>query len=295
MAASPRLTAPELHFEHVLVPLDGSELALAALPTARTLAERFGADVRTMSVATNSDGAVRLFDEISPTLDDDAASGHLVVVSRGGAGDEIARHGDELGSCLVCLSTHARGRVSGALLGSVAESVLQRSGEPIIALGPSADRPGWSPTPLRWPAPLSVARMIACIDGSKASEAVLPVAAQWARSLGMSMTVLTVVDDAPTETRSSRQTNRYGPTRDAAQYVNEQVERLQDDALDVDGLVLRDPIGPASAVRAHLAERPAGLVAVGTRARPGLQRLVGGAAAASIVRASVAPCLVVPT
>jgi nucleotide-binding universal stress UspA family protein len=259
------------------------------------LAERFGADLRTMSVATSSDAAVRLFDEVSPTLDDDAASDHTVVVARGGPGDEIARRADELGSCLVCLSTHARGRVSGALLGSVAETVLQRSGEPIVALGPSADRPGWSPTPSRWPAPLSVARVIACVDGSEASEAVLPVAATWARSLGMSLTVLTVVDDAPTETRSSRPASRYGPTGDAADYVAELAQKLRDDALDVDGLVLRDPIGPASAVRAHLAERPAGLVVVGTRARSGLHRLVGGAGAASIVRASIAPCLVVPT
>ena len=41
----------ELQVRHVLVPLDGSEFALRALPTARVLAERLGAELQTISVA----------------------------------------------------------------------------------------------------------------------------------------------------------------------------------------------------------------------------------------------------
>lgn len=61
---------------------------------------------------------------------------------------------------------------------------------------------------------------------------------------------------------------------------------------NVDGEVLRDPIGPASAIWAHLDQRPAGLVAVTTQSRSGMQRILFGATAASIVHASVTPCLV---
>lgn len=64
--------------------------------------------------------------------------------------------------------------------------------------------------------------------------------------------------------------------------------------VDADGEIVRDPLGPASGVRAHLGQRPAGLVAVTTHARSGIQRVVLGAAAAGIVHASVAPCLVAP-
>ena len=43
------MTEPQ--YRHVLVPLDGSEFAAAAVPTARALAERFAADLQAVSVA----------------------------------------------------------------------------------------------------------------------------------------------------------------------------------------------------------------------------------------------------
>ena len=47
--SSPSL--PVVHVRNVLVPLDGSELALQAMPTARVLAQRFDADLHTVTVA----------------------------------------------------------------------------------------------------------------------------------------------------------------------------------------------------------------------------------------------------
>jgi nucleotide-binding universal stress UspA family protein len=57
---------------------------------------------------------------------------------------------------------------------------------------------------------------------------------------------------------------------------------------------VRDPIGTASGIRTHLDERPAGLVALTTHARSGIERVLLGSTAANIVRASIAPCLVAP-
>ena len=50
---------PDLHVKHVLVPLDGSESSLRAMLTARVLAERFGAELQTVSVG-GADAADRL-------------------------------------------------------------------------------------------------------------------------------------------------------------------------------------------------------------------------------------------
>ena len=58
--------------------------------------------------------------------------------------------------------------------------------------------------------------------------------------------------------------------------------------------MVRDPISPASGIRSYLDREPAGLVALTTHARSGLQRALLGADAAAIVDASVAPCLVAP-
>ena len=41
-------------------------------------------------------------------------------------------------------------QIGGRAVGSVARSVLQRAVAPVIALGPSADNPGWSPRPRSW-------------------------------------------------------------------------------------------------------------------------------------------------
>jgi nucleotide-binding universal stress UspA family protein len=55
-----------------------------------------------------------------------------------------------------------------------------------------------------------------------------------------------------------------------------------------------DPIGIAAGMRQHLSEEPAGLIALTTHARSGMQRIRLGAAAADIVRNATAPALVVP-
>jgi nucleotide-binding universal stress UspA family protein len=292
MASSAKPSAPDVQFDHVLVPLDGSELALAAIPTARVLAERFHAEMQTISVSREDDDADRLLALGSAALGVDARDGRAVVVTGGDPAEVIAGRAEELGSCLVCLSTHGRGRLSGAVVGSVARSLLQRSSAPIVALGPFADRPGWSRA-RRWPAPLSVRRIVACVDGSDSSEEVLPVATAWARALTMSLTILTVAEDAPRPLEPDRHMNRYG-AGGAESYVEALIQRWQGSAPEVNGHVIRDPIGPANGVRTHLDQESAGLVAVTTHARSGMQRVLLGATAASIVHASASPCLVVP-
>lgn len=285
--------APALRIRHVLVPLDGSELALQALPTARQLAARLDAELHTVSVAADDDDATRLRALAAALLGTEPDDERVHAVTGGDPGEAIARRARELGPCVVCLTTHGRGRLGGAVLGSVARSVMVAASDTIVALGPMADNPGWSPRPRSWPEPLSVPRIVAGVDGSDASEQVLPVAAAWARRLGMSLSIVTVVDDVPAPLRGDP-ADRYGPSGDADGYVAALTQRWRDAVPDVDGLVLRDPIGPAGAIRVHLDRQPAGLVAVTTHARAGLDRVRLGANAASIVRASVAPCLVTP-
>ena len=137
-------------------------------------------------------------------------------------------------------------------------------------------------------------RVVACVDGSDRSEEVLPLAVSWARALDMSLTILTVVEDAPEPLRPERQRSRYGTGVSPESYIDSLVQQWREVLPAVDGEVVRDPLGPASGIRAHLDERPAGLVAVTTHARSGMQRALLGAQAASIVHASVAPCLVAP-
>ena len=280
---------------HVLVPVDGSELALQAMPTARVLAARFGAELQTVSVATRDEDPDHLRALAAAALGVDASATSVCVTSGVDPAEAIAARARELEDCVVCMSSHGRGRLHGALVGSVARSVLLGSAEPMVVLGPSADNPGWSPRPRSWPEPLSTPRIVACVDGSDGSEQVLPVAASWAALLEMSLTIVTVIGDEPSSIGAESTNTTYGSHANAASYLDALATHWRREVnLDVDSEVLRSPIGPASGIRAYLAGRPAGLIAVTTHARSGLDRARLGAQAANIVHASIVPCLVAP-
>ena len=284
----------DLKVDNVLVPLDGSALALRAVATGLQLADRFGAQLHTISVAKDREESERLRSLVPASLRHLPGDKSVRIVIGDDPADAIVGRAGELESCVVCITSNGRGRLDGAIMGSVARSVMQQSNAPTVALGPSADNPGWSPPPRSWPKPLSVPRMIACVDGTEESEQVLPVATAWAGKLGMSLTILTVVDDSAESTPRDEGTSSDGPLSEPATYVASLVERWSDVLSDIDGEVVRDPISPASGVRNHLSRRPAGLVALTTHGRSGMQRVRFGAQAANIVRASVVPCLVTP-
>lgn len=279
---------------HVLVPIDGSELSLRALPTARALAERLDAEVQSISIATDAHDAARLRTISAAMLDVDDEDERVSVMIGAEPAQAITVRAHELSPSVVCMSTHGRGRLSGALIGSVARSVVQRSPEPVVVLGPSADNPGWKPRPRRWPEPLSIPRIVACVDGTAASEQILPIAASWASTLDMALTILTITEDAPRSVDGAPRDRNYGPDGDADSYIEDLVKTWREKVANVDGEVERDPISPASGLHHHLDQRPAGLVAMTTNARSGLDRLFLGATAASLVHASVSPCLVAP-
>lgn len=284
-----------LSVRHVLVPLDGSEFSAAALPTARALSARFSADVVLVAVAAHERDADRLRRDALASLGDDAPNDVEVVVAEGTAEAIVAR-ARELPSCVVCMSTRGRGRIAGAMIGSVGRAVLQLCGLPVLAVGPQADRPPAlvgrpRRRPESWPEPLSAGPVVACVDGSSSSEAVLPEAARWASALGLGLTVLTVADDTASTTGAA--TNRFGPP-DPQGYVDTLAAEWSAVVPGAVGEVVVDPIGVASGVRSRLGTDPAGLLAVTTHARSGLERVRLGSAAADIVRTSTAPVLVVP-
>lgn len=281
----------------MLLPLDGSRLALAAMPTARAAAARFGAVVHTISVAGDEHEAARLRRHASEALGDGAGEDRLHVVVAKDPALVISDCADELGACLVCMSTRGRGRVAGTLIGSVARATFLLANQPLIVVGPSADRPGVMVgrprrRPSSWPEPLSVGDVVACVDGSDASEAVLPAASQWAAVLGSGLTILTVADEAATAPSGERP-NRFGPA-DPKGYVDDLAARWRNGVPGATGEVVYDPLDVASGLAARLARQPAALVAVTTHARTGFDRLRLGATGADIVRASTAPTLVVP-
>jgi nucleotide-binding universal stress UspA family protein len=284
----------EPRYRHVLVPVDGSDFAAAAVRTARALAERFAADVMAVSVAESPGDVEKLRSHAIATLGVASADGERVSVVVGeDPAAAIERRVAALEPCLVCLSTHGHGRFAGAVIGSVARSLLESTRQPVVAVGPSADRARETvPKP---PVPLSAGPLVACVDGRAASETVIPVAVDWAAALGMSVTILTVAEPVPPPLRPGAPWRRtIGPDEDADAYVERLGDKWSSAVVSVDTHVVYDPIGAGQGIQAYQDEHPTGLIAVTTHARTGLQRVVFGAGAADIVYWSRTPALVVP-
>jgi nucleotide-binding universal stress UspA family protein len=135
----------------VLVPLDGSKLAEAALGAAQRIAGRDATDMLLLSVVARVNPAPLLRDEAIPRRRLEArykkAGGYLEAVRRrlerrGVRSRVLVRSGDaaeEILACaraervrLIAMSTHGRSGLRRALFGSVAEGVLRRAAVPIL-------------------------------------------------------------------------------------------------------------------------------------------------------------------
>lgn len=279
------LVSSPLQYRHILVPLDGSDDATVALRTARALAARLGATVHTVSAAITAKEKDYLHAKAADALDVHPDDKRVYTVVSDKPAQAINDRADELGSCLICMTTHGHGRVIGSVVGSVARSVMQGHRRPLVVVGRLADRKDYFET--TWPEPLSVDRIVVCVDDTPAADAAVTVAADWAKALAMSLTILTVA--VPTVSLSGE---------DASNQIEAALQRLcglvAGRSIDVGAHLAYDPLGPAAGVSTYLSANPAGLLVVSTHARSGVSRLVRGATAASIVAVANVAAVVVP-
>ena len=172
-------------YQSIIVPLDGSAVAERALPIAIALAERFGAVVR-LPVSWARTRALHRRSTTSITLP--VPWVRMPMRFRRSWWMSLQR-GYEKPSPMprmrfsACRS-HGRSGLGSGVLGSVAESVLRTSLDPVLLVGPHARLEG----DLHWET------LLATFDGSSRSEAVLPLAADWAEALGMRLILANAID-----------------------------------------------------------------------------------------------------
>jgi nucleotide-binding universal stress UspA family protein len=271
----------------LVVPLDGSELSHRALAAAAGLAPRLDARVHLVSVASTQEEAALHRREFQDVADLVPGSSCETIMTDGQAVavDEVAAAILEVvtgAGALVCIGSHGRGRSAG-VLGSVAMGVVARVGRPVVVVGPGFDVQTWA---VGGP-------IVACVDGTPASEVVVPIACQWAKALNVSISLVTVAEPIPAPLPGRKWRRLHGPDEDADQYMAALVERHRNAGVPVEGSVVYDPVSVAAGLAEHLAEHRASLVTVATRARTGVSRLVMGSAAAGILHRVPVPVLIV--
>ncbi|HUF36827.1 MAG TPA: universal stress protein [Gemmatimonadales bacterium] len=293
----------------ILVPLDGSRFAEAALPAAVRLSRRDAARLELVTVqepplpiARTGGAPVR-----DPAFDQEVqrqARAYLdVLLGRIEAGDRartatallagrtvetLLEHIQSRAVDLVVMTTHARGGASRAWLGSVADGLVRRSPVPVLLLRP-AEEEGVAPEAGFF------TRVLLPLDGSPGGEQILERAIEVAGTEGVRYTLLRVLasgesafsevlprrGEAPS-TRAQRATVEAGLERTA--------ETLRARGLEVRGQTVTDDV-PARAILEYVVENGIDLIAMTTRSRGGLERWLLGSVADKVLRGTTRPLL----
>ncbi len=260
--------------QHLIVPVDGSDASWRAAAVAVALARRADASVAVVEVVFDRHDVADAEARLAERLEQHDTTGvevttHVHVAAESVAqaiGNEVERHPE----ATVVLASHGRGR-SAALLGSVTEELLEQTFGPVLVVGPHVTHSG-----LDGP-------IVATVDGSRASESVLPLAAAWGIELGSEPWIVEVAD--PDTTPTGDVSESAYPARLARKLAKDSGHPVQFEVLH--GEHVHDEI-------ADFAQSiDAAMIVASTRGRTGMSRFVIGSTAAAIVRHAPCPVLLV--
>ncbi len=163
--------------EAVLVPLDGSEHALAALPVARWIARAANACLHVLHIAERALPPRDLLHKLA--LDPEDVHGSIIDQEEGEPAEAIVRMAEEQGSPFIVLCTHTGQREPAGELGGVALDVIRAARCPVVLVPPFRGREDWSPGRILFP-----------YDGTPDTAAAACPALEFARAVAEEMIVL---------------------------------------------------------------------------------------------------------
>ena len=260
--------------QHLIVPVDGSDASWRAADVAVILARRGDASLDVIEVVFDDDDVASARTRLAERLEQHDTSGvavsaHVRVALEGVAqaiADEVETHPE----ATVVLASHGRGR-SAALLGSVTEELLERIFGPVLVVGPHVATATFD------------GPIIATVDGSVASESVLPLAAAWGIELAREPWVVEVAD--PDAGIAADVNQSAYPARLARTLAKSSGHSVQYEVLH--GEHVHDEVADFAT------SLGASMIVASTRGRTGMSRFIIGSTAAAIVRHAPCPVLLV--
>lgn len=320
-------------FHHMVVPLDGSEFSRIALPYAAALAPDAGQTVELVSAVDSRAalGGVGYADNLTNSVPALGAYAHLpgggaefLESIRGARRAELEAATEELrtntsaavrwelldgepseavvahieasGADLIVMSTHGRGGMARAWLGSVADRLVRHVTVPVLLV-----RPGERPASAAAAGPASgrtIRRLLVPLDGSELAEAALePAASVVARTGGalvlarVTGTDLPIGSPYPPEEGVVPEEHADAQVQEARRYLDGVAARLRDGGVDVANVVVRD--GATSATILDIARESADAIAMATHGRGGLRRWILGSVSDKVLRGGDLPVLLV--
>jgi nucleotide-binding universal stress UspA family protein len=277
----------------LLVPLDGSPLAAAAVPLARTIAEATGGSITLLRVplshsASELAEAANYLEAVAEELRG-ANVPVQTVVRPGEPAREILFEARSLRSDLIVMATRAPGPRSMAILTSVARWVLANSPAPVLL----ARKGGVASTQLR--------TLLVPVDGSPGGSIALGAAVPLARASGARIVLLEVVVPVPASAYAALPGMTLGGSIDptweqaalasARVYVDQLAQRLGERGQQTESRVALGDVGAQIIQCAEAVD--ADLVVMGTHALRWPSQANVGSVANGVLRGGSRPVLLV--
>ncbi|HEU5200491.1 MAG TPA: universal stress protein [Ktedonobacterales bacterium] len=295
-------------FKRILVPLDGSLLAEAALAPATVLAERFGAGlllVRTIRVhvfAGADPGPAQLdalreaeayLEQVSQRVRAPGVAVETAIpydTPPAGITDQAEfRHVD-----LIVMSTHGRKWVDALLHPSVTMQVLEHTSAPILAWKHTETTAETPQLPRFMTDP--AAPIVVPLDGSLLAESALPIAEGLSQRFGNPLFLISVAEPPRIPIGPYDYPAMIADVDQAAVAENQQYlhRKQQEIAGRGQRVETESAIGsPAASIEDYIQKMKAGLVIIASHGRGGLGRWLLGSVAQQLLRDTETPVLLV--
>jgi nucleotide-binding universal stress UspA family protein len=289
----------------VLVPVDGSNFAEHALPYGLGIARRTGATLHLALVHAPADVAAptyRLAELVELRLADErereasyleslterlSPSGVQIqpALLNGNVAEALAAYVDEQRVDVVAMTTHGRGGLQRAWLGSTTDAMVRRCRAPLLLMRPSDDTREAHPTSDR-----TFRRMLVALDGSETAERALGAALRLAITADAPIVLANVIQPR-VASASPYLPHTIQPAHEelAAReqhlkcYLEEVGQREVLRGREVETRIIVD-YEPALGILQLAEDTGSDLIVLGTHGRGGLRRMILGSVADKVIR-----------
>lgn len=296
-------------FKKILVPLDGSKMAEAALPAVAVIADKFHSDV-TLLHAIEKDAPGQIHGQ--PHLRDPfSAREYLEEKARGlssagisvkihvhtaevdNVAGSILDHAQELAHDSIIMCSHGHGRALHLFLGSIAQKIVALGSVPVLITLPGKE--GEVPK-------FSCKMLLLPLDDNPEHALALPVSRELARTCGAAIHLIRVIPSLANLSGSEAVKGRFMPgstirllemSVDAAEdFLHACVEELHRDGFEAQAHVLR---GHPPDVIVRQAERlNIDLIVLATHGTWGMSAFWEGSVTHRVCSQSIVPLLLIP-
>ncbi len=263
----------------LIVALDGSHESERALGVAASLSKRTAASV---ILFTDCESGVPF--DVDAYMDMAAHRFGVRAEHRssknhdvGGSLADIAAHHPD---SIIVMGSHGPTGFDEVVIGSVTSATLHATDSPVLLLGPHVTE-----VPEKG---ACYETIITCVDGTSASEVILPTVQNLAQAINASVHIIQVVDLAEVE----RAKGSYGEPLNELAYVRRVAQTVLDRGIRATYDVVHDT-HPSQAILNYARTQPAPIIAMASHGHSGLRRLTSGSVAMTVVRHVPCPVLVV--